>query len=70
MSLTSELRKVMEQIILSATTRHVQDNQAIGPSQHGLMKGRPCFSNLIFYYDKEQRKALHSVCLKREGRCH
>ncbi|GAB0208774.1 mitochondrial enolase superfamily member 1 [Grus japonensis] len=31
-SLTSVLGKVMEQIILSAITRHVQDNKAIRPS--------------------------------------
>ncbi|KAK4826881.1 hypothetical protein QYF61_012069 [Mycteria americana] len=30
----------MEQIILSAITWHVQDNQAIRPGQHGFVKGR------------------------------
>jgi len=40
-SLTSVPGKVMEQIILSAITRKVQDNQAIGPS-HGFMKARSC----------------------------
>ena len=39
----------MEQIILSAITWHVQDNQVIRPSQHGLMKGRSCLTNLISY---------------------
>ncbi|KAK4832555.1 LOW QUALITY PROTEIN: hypothetical protein QYF61_024055 [Mycteria americana] len=43
-SLTSVLGKVMEQIILSAIMRHVQDNQAIRPSQHGQ---RSCLTNLI-----------------------
>ncbi|KAK4817308.1 hypothetical protein QYF61_009161 [Mycteria americana] len=47
--------KVMEQIILSAITRHVQDNQGIGPSQHGFMKGRSCLINLISFYDKVTR---------------
>ncbi|KAK4829399.1 hypothetical protein QYF61_003880 [Mycteria americana] len=51
-SLTWVLREVMEQIILSAITRHIQDNQVIRPSQHGFMKGRSCLTNLISFYDK------------------
>ncbi|KAK4824299.1 LOW QUALITY PROTEIN: hypothetical protein QYF61_013044 [Mycteria americana] len=67
-SLTSVPGKVMEQIILSAITRHVQDNQVIRPSQHGFMKGRSCLTNLIFFYDKvtclvDEGKAVDVVCL-------
>ncbi|PKU45353.1 rna-directed dna polymerase from mobile element jockey-like [Limosa lapponica baueri] len=47
--------KVMEQTILSAMTQHIQDNQAIRPSQHGFMKGRSCLTNLISVYDKVTR---------------
>ncbi|GAB0182055.1 hypothetical protein GRJ2_000670800 [Grus japonensis] len=51
-SLTLVLGKVMEQIILSAITWHIQDNQVIRPSQHGFMKGRSSLTDLISFYDK------------------
>ncbi|KAK4818083.1 hypothetical protein QYF61_005660 [Mycteria americana] len=54
-SLTSVLGKLMEQIILSAITRHVGNNQGIKPSQHGFKKGRSCLTNLISFYDKVTR---------------
>ncbi|KAK4822594.1 hypothetical protein QYF61_017326 [Mycteria americana] len=45
----------MKQIILSAITQHVQDNQVNRPSQHAFMKGRSCLTNLISFYDKVTR---------------
>ncbi|KAK4819007.1 hypothetical protein QYF61_024123 [Mycteria americana] len=54
-SLTSVPGKVMEQIVLSAITQHVQDNQVSRPSQQGFMKGRACLTNLISFYDKVTR---------------
>ncbi|KAJ7396816.1 hypothetical protein BTVI_141348 [Pitangus sulphuratus] len=39
-SLTAVPRKVMEKIISSAITRHVQNNQRIRPSQQVFMKDR------------------------------
>ncbi|GAB0179428.1 mitochondrial enolase superfamily member 1 [Grus japonensis] len=67
-SLTSVLGKFMEQIIPSAITWHVQDNQVIGPSQHGFMKDRSPLTNLISFYDKvthlvEEGKAVDVVYL-------
>ncbi|KAK4829828.1 hypothetical protein QYF61_006838 [Mycteria americana] len=60
--------KLMEQIILSATTGHVEDNQGNRPSQHGFMKGRSCLTNPTSFYDKmthlvEEGKAVDVVYL-------
>ncbi|GAB0208330.1 mitochondrial enolase superfamily member 1 [Grus japonensis] len=60
-SLTSVPGKIMERFILSALTRHVQDNQGIRPSQHGFMKGRSRLTNLISFYDQV-------TCLVDEGK--
>uniref|UniRef100_A0A493T1T3 Reverse transcriptase domain-containing protein n=1 Tax=Anas platyrhynchos platyrhynchos TaxID=8840 RepID=A0A493T1T3_ANAPP len=60
-SLTSVPGKLMEQIILRVITRQLQGNQVIRPSQHGFMKGRSCFLNLISFYDKV-------TCLVDEGK--
>ncbi|KAK4818984.1 hypothetical protein QYF61_022651 [Mycteria americana] len=67
-SLTSVPGKLMEQIILSAITRHVENNQGIKPSQHGFRKGRSCLTNLISFYDKvthlvDEGKAVDVVYL-------
>jgi len=51
-SLTSVLGKVMERIMLSAITQHVQHNQVIRPSHHVFMKGRSCLTILISFQDK------------------
>ncbi|GAB0189850.1 hypothetical protein GRJ2_001450300 [Grus japonensis] len=58
----------MEQITLSTTTWHIQDNQVIRPSQHGFMKGRSCLTNLISFHDKmtclvDEGKAVDAVYL-------
>ena len=49
-SLTLVPGKVMEQIIVSEITWHAWNNQRIRLSQHGLMKGRSCWTNLISFY--------------------
>ena len=46
-SLTLVPGNVMEQIVLSEITWHVRNSRGIRPSQHGLMKGRSCLTNLI-----------------------
>jgi len=60
-SLTSVLGKIMKWFILSAFTRHVQDNRGLRPSQHGFTKGKSCLTNLISFYDQV-------TCLVDEGK--
>ncbi|NXG02903.1 RTXE polymerase, partial [Sakesphorus luctuosus] len=51
-SLTSVPGRVMEQIVLSAITQHLQDRQGIRPSQHRFRRGRFCLTNLISFYNQ------------------
>ena len=60
-SLTSVPGKLMEQLILSTIIQHMWDNQMIRPSQHGIMKGRSCLTNLISFYNR-------ATCLLDEGK--
>ncbi|KAK4816551.1 hypothetical protein QYF61_017752 [Mycteria americana] len=48
-SLTSVPGKIMEQVILGVTEKHLRDNAVIGHSQHRFTRGKSC---LISFYDK------------------
>ncbi|NWZ98260.1 PO11 protein, partial [Nesospiza acunhae] len=54
-SLTSVPGKIMEQFMLSAITKNLQDGQGIRPSQHGFRRGRSCLTNLVTFYDQVTR---------------
>ncbi|KAJ7408189.1 rna-directed dna polymerase from mobile element jockey-like [Willisornis vidua] len=52
-SLKSVPGKITEQIVLSAIRQHIQHNQGVRPSQHGITKGRSCLTNLItLFYER------------------
>jgi len=54
-SLTSQICRIFESILLDSIAAHLENNTLIRDSQHGFRRGRNCLTNLLIFLDKLTR---------------
>jgi len=62
-SLTVALRKIVEQTLLTAMSRHLQGKKVTGNSQDGLTKGKSCLTCPIACCDRMHDSVPSECCL-------
>ena len=67
-SLTSVPGKVLEQLVLDAISKQVEEKKVMRSSQHGFTKGQSCLTNIVAFYDGitnwvDERRAVDVIYL-------